>query len=113
MSNSILDLEYFRDLLIKQKKDLSSVADIGDESSSVVELDQSRVGRLSRMDAMQLQAMSKEVKQRREITLQKIEQSLKRIDNNEYGICVKCGEEISEQRLKADPSTPICIICAQ
>ena len=113
MSNSILDLEFFRDLLIKQKTELSSVADIGDESSSVVELDQSRVGRLSRMDAMQLQAMSKEVKQRREITLQKIEQSLKRIDNNEYGICVKCGEEISEQRLKADPSTPICIICAQ
>lgn len=41
-----------------------------------------------------------------------IEAALKRLDDGKYGICVNCGEEISEARLKAVPHAPLCKECA-
>lgn len=43
--------------------------------------------------------------------LLKIEEALERIEDGTFGICEKCGEEISEQRLKARPVTTLCIEC--
>lgn len=84
----------------------------GEENAEVVELDQSRVGRLSRMDAMQQQAMAQEAQRRRQIELTKIDAALKRIDAGEYGYCVSCDEEIGERRLAVDPAAPLCVACA-
>ncbi|MFT4560519.1 MAG: DnaK suppressor protein [Gammaproteobacteria bacterium] len=77
-----------------------------------MELDQSRVGRLSRMDAMQGQAMSLEVKRRRKVQLQRIEVALQRVERDEYGDCVRCGEVVESKRLEFDPSILLCINCA-
>ena len=41
----------------------------------------------------------------------KIEEALERIEDGSFGICEKCGEDISEQRLKARPVTTHCIDC--
>jgi DnaK suppressor protein len=79
-----------REKLLKLRKDIESIAAIGDESESIVELDQAKVGRLSRMDALQGQAMAKASGQRREIMLRNIDAALKRIDNGDYGICRDC-----------------------
>ena len=106
------DLENFRLLLLRREADLLQVKATGESAANVVELDQSKVGRLSRMDAMQAQAMSVETNRRREVELQRIGTALQRLQNDEYGFCVRCGEEIARQRLKVDPSTPICIDCA-
>ncbi len=84
-----------------------------DEDSDPVELDQSRVGRLSRMDALQGQAMAKETERRRKNELSRIEAALTRVENDDYGYCVTCDEEISEKRLELDPSAPFCIDCAR
>lgn len=77
-----------------------------------MELDQTRVGRLSRMDALQGQAMAQETERRRKNELQRIEAALLRVESGDYGYCVTCGEEISAKRLALDPSTPLCIDCA-
>ena len=77
-----------------------------------VELDQQSVGRLSRMDAMQVQAMSAAQSRRRATELRRIEAALKRWEEGEYGYCAECGEEIAEKRLDLDPATPLCIDCA-
>ena len=45
-----------RDKLLKLRDELEEIAATGDEFAAVVELDQSKVGRLSRMDALQAQA---------------------------------------------------------
>jgi len=82
------------------------------EGSRPVELDQTRVGRLSRMDALQGQAMAQETERRRNNELQRIDAALARVDTGDYGYCVICGEEISSKRLALDPSTPLCIDCA-
>ena len=41
----------------------------------------------------------------------KIKAALERIDENTFGICEVCGEEISEKRLKVRPVTTLCIDC--
>jgi DnaK suppressor protein len=41
----------------------------------------------------------------------KIKEALGRIENGTFGICEECGEDISEERLKARPVTTLCIAC--
>jgi DnaK suppressor protein len=81
-------------------------------SSAVVELDQSKVGRLSRMDALQAQAMSKAADTRCIDELRRIKSALSRLESGDYGFCDECGEAISPQRLNIDPSATLCIGCA-
>ena len=106
------ELENFRQLLIQRQSDLLQVKATGDEAASIVELDQSKLGRLSRMDAIQAQAMSTETNRRREIELQRIDTALQRLQGDKYGFCVSCGEDIARPRLEVDPATPVCIDCA-
>lgn len=77
-----------------------------------IELDQQTVGRLSRMDALQVQAMAMETSRRRANELRRINAALARIDEGEFGYCLECGEEIAERRLELDPAAPLCITCA-
>ena len=101
-----------RDKLLALRDELQSIAETADEASQVVELDQARVGRLSRMDAMQAQAMSQASGRRRELMLQKISAALERIENDDFGICDSCEEEINRKRLEFDPTAVLCIECA-
>ena len=107
-----MDLEYFKEKLHESLVELKTAEKSGSEAAETVALDQSRLGRLSRMDAMQSQAMAKEAKRRRQISLQRIEAALKRIETDDFGWCVKCEEEIDIKRLKFDPTTLLCIQCA-
>ncbi len=102
-----------RERLLKLREDLESMATTSDQSSQVVELDQTRMGRLSRMDAMQAQAMSQESGRRREMMLRKIAAALERIDNGNFGHCQSCEEPIQRKRLEFDATTLLCIQCAQ
>jgi DnaK suppressor protein len=101
-----------REKLLKLRAELQAIAELGDESAAVVELDQAKVGRLSRMDAMQAQAMAQASSVRREQMLRRIEAALKRIDNDDYGFCKECDEPINPKRLEFDPTVVLCIDCA-
>lgn len=101
-----------RERLLKLKAELESVAKSGEESAATVELDQSKVGRLSRMDAMQAQAMAQASARRREHMLRRIDAALVRIDNGDYGVCRECDEPISPRRLEFDPTVTLCVDCA-
>lgn len=106
------DIEQFRLQLLARQAELLTVADTAAAAADTVELDQTRVGRLSRMDALQQQAMSRENQRRRALELKRIGQALGRIRDHEYGYCVECGEEIAENRLGIDPAASLCIRCA-
>lgn len=80
---------------------------------AVVELDQTRVGRLSRMDAIQRQAMAEAQAERRRLERLRLESALARILDGSYGECVGCGGDIAPARLRADPATPACLNCAR
>ena len=109
---TVKQLALFKQQLVKQQNALQVENEIGTASAKIVELDQSRVGRLSRMDALQGQAMSQETNRRRQTQLKNIGAALNRIEQNDYGYCLECGEEIADGRLKFDPATPLCINCA-
>lgn len=44
--------------------------------------------------------------------VQQIDRALARMDDGEYGVCVKCGEDIATARLDLLPATPFCRKCA-
>ncbi|MFW2367012.1 MAG: TraR/DksA family transcriptional regulator [Desulforhopalus sp.] len=104
--------EKYRQLLLHLQKELLDLKLASKESTQTVDLDQSSVGRLSRMDAMQSQAMAKENSRRREQQLVRIDAALERIEEDEYGYCASCDEEINRRRLDVDPANPFCVDCA-
>ena len=105
-------VEDFRQQLLQLQEDLAGLKTTAAAASGIVELDQTSVGRLSRMDALQGQAMSKEQGRRRELELQKISAALRRIEAGDYGYCLDCDEPIAIQRLTLDPAATLCIRCA-
>jgi len=109
---STLNTEHRKESLLEMKRSLLQAQETGDEAEQTVELDQGRVGRLSRMDAMQAQAMSKETGRRRRDALRRVEAALRRIEEGDYGYCLECGETIAAARLDIDPSAQLCIRCA-
>ncbi len=105
-------MDAMKQRLVAMRQELEGIADTGDDSAAVVQLDQSKVGRLSRMDALQAQAMAKASGERRAMQLREIEAALRRIDDGSYGECERCAEPINPRRLDADPTARLCIGCA-
>ena len=77
-----------------------------------VQLDQTSIGRLTRIDQLQTQAMQLETQRRREREITLIEQALRRIERGLFGQCMLCGLEIESERLKANPTIFKCLECA-
>lgn len=107
-----VDIELAVNLLNEKQKELEEFSELSRQSRQTVELDQQSVGRLSRMDAMQQQAMAKAQERSRQLDLQRIEMAFRRIKDGDYGYCADCGEEIPSGRLKADPMAERCVNCA-
>jgi DnaK suppressor protein len=105
-------LSVLKERLLQRQRDLMDLDESGSDAAKTVELDQSRVGRLSRMDALQGQAMSLELRRRRQAELQRISKALRRIEDGEYGYCESCGLAIAVKRLEFDPAVGLCIDCA-
>ena len=66
----------FKKRLVKMRDELDALSVISAESRKPVELDQTSVGRLSRMDALQGQAMQLETERRRDIERQRITRTI-------------------------------------
>ena len=103
---------HYRQLLIERREQLMAIAETSRQAAEPVELDQSKVGRLSRMDAIRSQAMSIETQRRRVAELGRIKTALKRIEDGDFGFCQTCGEAIAAPRLAIDPAAHLCIDCA-
>jgi DnaK suppressor protein len=107
------DLAKFRKALQTHRAEVLAVRESTAADRAPQELDQTRVGRLSRMDALQAQAMSEALDQRRRIELRRIDAALGRITSEEYGFCLTCGENIQLKRLELDPAAAQCADCAR
>ena len=105
--------EHFKSLLLKLQASLADTVQSAEKAGETVELDQARVGRLSRMDAMQAQQMALETERRNRARLLLVQQALRRIERGDYGDCLECGEPIDPRRLEADPTATRCIACSE
>ena len=107
-----LDPEWFRRKLEERRTELRELQAISEDSRATVALDQTSVGRVSRMDAIQGQAIALATQRQREQELQRIAAALQRLDDGSYAYCLNCGEAIAEKRLRFEPSIATCIRCA-
>ncbi len=96
-----------------RRAELEALDATASEATATVELDQARVGRLSRMDALQGQAMAQETLRRHRVELRRIDTALQRVADGSYGDCLECGEPIAPGRLDADPTATHCVACAE
>ncbi len=96
--------------LLSLREELADMLSNSLESSKPVGLDQP-IGRLSRMDALQQQSMTQASRRAAEVRISKINNALSRINNDNYGYCLECEEEIGYARLQANPEAPFCLDC--
>jgi DnaK suppressor protein len=98
------------DALRAQLQDLRSEREA---HAGVVKLDQTQTGRLSRVDALQRQAVAQHSRQLANVRLRRIDAAIRRCADGSYGRCLDCDEPIDPRRLDADPAAERCIGCAQ
>jgi DnaK suppressor protein len=109
---SHIDVDMIREVLAAELDEIERLGRLGAEGRKTVELDQTSVGRLSRMDALQQQALAQETQRRRNLRRQRIRETLERIQQDEFGCCDQCGEEIAPKRLALDWTVRTCVRCA-
>lgn len=107
-----LDLQALRHQLEARLAELESADGARRDAASTVELDQAQTGRLTRMDALQQQAMAQASNRRAQLEKQRIHGALRRLAEGTYGDCLRCEEPIQPGRLAADPAATLCITCA-
>ena len=108
-----IDRDRLRATLDALRDTLAIGAETGAADRAPVELDQTSVGRLSRIDAMQMQAMALATEQRRQAELARVLAALARLGTEEFRYCEICGEAIAPARLGHNPAVTTCIGCAR
>ena len=106
-------MDYFRQKLLAMSQSNTTLAEQVSDAAKPVTLDQNSVGRLSRMDALQGQAMAQANVNRQLALGHAIKKALLRIERDEYGRCLECDDFIPDARLEIDPVAEHCIVCAQ
>ena len=101
----------YQKLIELQLEELTADNALGQSAQKTVELDQQSVGRLSRMDALQSQAMAQAQQRRRDVLRGSLQAALQRLKEEEFGYCLECGDEIEEARLLANPAVIKCMPC--
>ena len=107
-----IDIHEVRKALTKELEEIEQLDQLSAEGRKTVQLDQTSVGRLSRVDALQQQALAQETHRRREVRRQRIRAALNRIEQGEFGYCEKCDEPIPHKRLELDWTVRTCVRCA-
>tara|TARA_B100001093_G_C26815255_1_gene1009392 strand:- start:787 stop:1185 length:399 start_codon:yes stop_codon:yes gene_type:complete len=106
-----VDMNFFQQLIDSEIAELRELSSNSREARAPVQLDQQSFGRLSRMDAMRQQSMDLAREERRQARLATLMSARRRMDTDDYGYCLGCGEYIAEVRLKIDPAVTLCVDC--
>ena len=71
------------------------------------------IGRISRMDAINNKTVNENALRKAELKLKNLTIALSKIDDPDFGICIKCRQEIPEGRILLMPQTVVCVNCAR
>ena len=104
-------LAAIRKRLLQLEKNLSQQMEINRDAASIVALDQTSVGRVSRMGAIQQQSIALSTRRKTCLRLKRVQDALQALADNGYGFCEQCNELIAFERLLARPEANLCISC--
>lgn len=108
-----LSIDKVRDQLLERRQELQHLSEHFPSALEEITLDDQILGHVSRHDALHHKALAEANERSRQFEIRRIDTVLRRIDEDEYGYCDKCGDEISEKRLEVNPSALLCITCAK
>ena len=100
-----------RRVLERELASLQRSMAISSEALKPVELDQTAVGRLSRMDSLQNQGMTRNLHEREQAKLAKVQAALARIEGGTFGTCIVCESPLPYGRLLVFPEAESCARC--
>lgn len=107
-----LEQQRFRTLIEGRKAEIREQLAKGGDDRAAVSPDKA-IGRLSRLDSMQMQQMALAGKRRLEQELRDLEEAQQRIRMNRYGKCHACGNDIAVERLEYQPAAVCCVRCLE
>lgn len=102
--------ERYRPFIAKRLTEIESELVSGSESTAAISPDVA-IGRLSRLDSMQMQQMALAGKRRLEEERARLHEAGRRIDTGAYGRCLLCGGDIASERLEYQPDAVTCVPC--
>jgi DnaK suppressor protein len=106
-----LDTDQLRQIRDDLLRTLSKLERNVNKVAKPADLDQTSIGRLSRIEALQMQGMTQGLQEREQVQLAQVTDALRRIEQGTYGACVECGVTIQFERLLVFPETPSCTTC--
>lgn len=108
---SLAQISTLKTKLQSLQVDLMSQLELSESATGIVTLDQTAVGRVSRIDAMQQQKMAISTQRKTEQRLKKVYIALAAIESGDYGFCRQCDESIIFGRLEIQPEANLCLPC--
>lgn len=106
------DIERFKKLLLERKNAIIQTAEIQRENAMAVE-QADLPDEVDMASSETGQALNLRLRDRELVLLKKIDKTLGKIDEGEFGQCERCGEEIGLKRLEARPVAQLCIRCKE
>ena len=107
------EIERFRDMLLERKKSILNLA-LNTRDTSAMTVDTSDLADEVDLATSETgQTLNMRLRDRELVLLKKIDETLKKIEEGEFGICERCGEEIGAKRLEARPVAQLCIRCKE
>ena len=103
------NIEYFRKLLTKSLEELLEHANV--TVSDMVAPKENLPDPTDRASFESDRDLILRIRDRESKLIKKIKLALDRIEDNTFGVCEQCGEDISIARLQARPVTTLCIDC--
>ena len=106
------EIERFKKILLERKNAIIQTAETTRESALAVEqadlpdevdLASSETG----------QALNLRLRDRELVLMKKIDKTIAKIDEGDFGVCERCGEDIGLKRLEARPVAELCIRCKE
>ena len=106
------DLKHFKDTLLKRKTEIMAAAEntkeegLGfdpDDLPDEVDLASTEAG----------QSLNLRLRDRERVLLKKINEALLRMEDDSFGVCEECGEDIEIKRLEVRPVATLCVRCKE
>ena len=106
-----LQLNDIRAQLVEKLSELDRALELTNDHAQTVVLDQTAVGRVSRVEALQDQQLGLAHQRQIAVEILLVKKALRKLDTGEYGLCERCDEDIPAARLQLIPECECCVVC--